>query len=356
MKNLLLCCLLLMNVGLFAQCPVSVTINATPDAFTTEVCKGDLVVLTAIPVNGGVNPTYVWIIDGDSSFTAGIDTTISAYNQSVQVIVQTTSGCTEDTVISNTIPQGIQTVNITESTNQLNYDCTLDIADIEITQTGGTDPITYELQGFPSNTTGSFSAVPSGSYNLFMTDDNGCKDTSVVVVVPEPPNYSSAGAAILECNQTVGDVFVVTTGGSPSFSYELVGVDVNTSGSFTDVPVGSYTLYTKDNTGCKDTAVVIVEPVDCPEPSPTDVITPNDDGENDMWLITNISYYPEKEVFIFDRWGQRVYHKKGYDNLDGWQAKYVGGNLAVSTYYYILKVTVEDGDDLVYKGAISVFR
>ena len=62
------------------------------------------------------------------------------------------------------------------------------------------------------------------------------------------------------------------------------------------------------------------------------------------------------KVFIFDRWGQRVYHKKEYDNADGWQAKYVGGDLPVSTYYYILEITLEKSEDLVFKGAISVFR
>ena len=71
----------------------------------------------------------------------------------------------------------------------------------------------------------------------------------------------------------------------------------------------------------------------------------------------NIEFYPENEVFIFDRWGQRVYHKNGYDNADGWDAKYIGVDLPVSTYYYLLEIKPENGgDDIILRGPISVFR
>ena len=125
---------------------------------------------------------------------------------------------------------------------------------------------------------------------------------------------------------------------------------------YLDVPVSSYPLVITDSKGCVDTSWIDMTVVECPPPKPTDRITPNEDGLNDMWRIHNIQFYPENEVFIFDRWGQRVYHEKGYDNLDGWQAKYLGSNMPVSTYYYILKIHLEKSDDIVFKGAISVFR
>ncbi len=345
---------LLISLGSFAQCPLSVSITSVPDVSTTPVCKGDPVVLTAVQSPAAVTPVYYWIVDGDTIL--GTDSTFSVFanNQTVSVIMSTSTGCAPDSDSAVSIPITIQTVIIQESVTQSNYDCNLDVGDVQITQNGGTDPVNYDLQGVGTNTTGTFNGVPAGTYILFMTDAAGCMDTGEVVVTPMQNVESSPVLIGPECNETTADISVSTTGDYPPFNYELVGV--GTGSSYSDVPQGSYTLYTTDNNGCMDTNEVVIVPFDCPDPVPTEMITPNDDGQNDMWQISNIRYYPDNEVFIFDRWGQRVYHKKEYDNLDGWKAKYVGVDMPVSTYYYILKIRLEQRDDLVFKGAISVFR
>ena len=42
------------------------------------------------------------------------------------------------------------------------------------------------------------------------------------------------------------------------------------------------------------------------------VITPNGDGINDYFQITNIDYYPNSEIKIYNRWGKRVYESQNY--------------------------------------------
>jgi gliding motility-associated-like protein len=354
MKKLLFFLLLILfDIGAFAQCPVSVTITGAP---ATEVCKGTSIVLTANPSIGSVTPVYYWIIGNDTTLGVGSTFTVSAYDQSVSVLMSTSTGCSPDSDSAFATEVQIQTVTITATSIQSNYDCSLNVADVQVSQTGGTDPTSYDLEGISVNTTGSFTDVPEGSYNLYMADDVGCRDTGQVVLANTVILESTPVPQITDCNQTTADVIITSDGGMSPYVYDMVGIGTSNSGSYEGVEQGSYTLYTTDSDGCKDTSVVSIVPFTCPEPNPTEVITPNDDGFNDMWLIYNISYYPENEVSIFDRWGQRVYHKNGYDNLDGWQAKYVGGDLAVSTYYYVLKVTLEQSDDIVLKGAISVFR
>ena len=57
---------------IIAQCPVSIDI--VPDK-TGDLCRNTLVSLTAQPTNGGTNPDYFWIINGDSvGTTANIST------------------------------------------------------------------------------------------------------------------------------------------------------------------------------------------------------------------------------------------------------------------------------------------
>jgi gliding motility-associated-like protein len=67
-------------------------------------------------------------------------------------------------------------------------------------------------------------------------------------------------------------------------------------------------------------------------------ITPNNDGQNDVWNIRQLQDYPNCEVEIFDRWGRRVFvARKGY--TPPWDGKDMNGRaLPVEAYYYIIKL------------------
>jgi gliding motility-associated-like protein len=45
-----------------------------------------------------------------------------------------------------------------------------------------------------------------------------------------------------------------------------------------------------------------------------------------------LSFYPDNEVFIFNRWGQLLYSAKNYDN--SWD----GSEYDEGTYFYVLKI------------------
>lgn len=83
------------------------------------------------------------------------------------------------------------------------------------------------------------------------------------------------------------------------------------------------------------------------------VITPNDDGINDRWIIKNIELYPNNAVRILDRDGRLVYSKLGYDN--SWNGTYNGLPLPEDTYYYVLYLDSNKGKDTL-TGYISLIR
>jgi gliding motility-associated-like protein len=74
-------------------------------------------------------------------------------------------------------------------------------------------------------------------------------------------------------------------------------------------------------------------PVDC---IPYNVITPNNDGDNDYLLIPCLDNYPEHEVIIFNRWGDEVFFSDNYKQ--DWDARWRGNPLEEGTYFYILKI------------------
>lgn len=214
------------------------------------------------------------------------------------------------------------------------------------------------------DTVGSGSSISNttpGDVFVYMTSDN-CPDTANNNVKHDIVFFDVNTTTITEeCNQTVADVeinSVVIYFGTEPYTYDLLVGDQNLGQQslYSDLPVGNHPVYLTEAGGCTDTSYVVVTTLECDPPVPSQVMTPNGDGSNDMWYIGNINNYPNNEVYIFDRWGQRVYHKKDYDNIDGWEAKYVGADLPVSTYFYILEVKQEKSEDFVLKGAISIFR
>ncbi|QNF32493.1 DUF3494 domain-containing protein [Adhaeribacter swui] len=80
------------------------------------------------------------------------------------------------------------------------------------------------------------------------------------------------------------------------------------------------------------------------------VFSPNGDGVNDTWTITNIQNYPDNEVVLINRWGSEVYKAKSYKN------NWTGNNLTDGTYYYVLRVKVCDGTYRTQKGYVMIMR
>ncbi len=69
-------------------------------------------------------------------------------------------------------------------------------------------------------------------------------------------------------------------------------------------------------------------------------VSPNGDGINDTWIIEGIENYPDNEVMIFNRWGDKIRDFLRYDNVDVyWDATNNNGELVPDgTYYYVLKI------------------
>ena len=89
-----------------------------------------------------------------------------------------------------------------------------------------------------------------------------------------------------------------------------------------------------------------------------DVLTPNNDGYNDKWIILRPSNV-KVGVTIFNRWGQVVYKNADYKNdWDGRSTNGFSGNmLPAGTYYYVVElsggnITSKD----IRKGYITLIR
>lgn len=67
----------------------------------------------------------------------------------------------------------------------------------------------------------------------------------------------------------------------------------------------------------------------------TNVITANNDGANDFWIVTDTFKYKHAEFKIMDANGRVLYESIGYNN--DWNGHYKGSKLARGKYYYVVK-------------------
>lgn len=115
---------------------------------------------------------------------------------------------------------------------------------------------------------------------------------------------------------------------------------------------GDYYVTVTANNG-KDTTVYFnIESLIC-EPNIEGHFTPNGDGFNDTWDIGRIEFFPEFDLFVYNRWGQQVHHQS--NAYIPWDGRSLSLPLPDATYYYILYLSQNDKKNFI-KGAVNIVR
>lgn len=85
--------------------------------------------------------------------------------------------------------------------------------------------------------------------------------------------------------------------------------------------------------------------------------TPNGDNINDKWIIGNSAQYPDMQVTVYDRSGQKVFQSTGYSSDEDWWDGTImnnGKELPSSTYFYV--IDLRTGEDGIFKGPVTIIR
>ncbi|WP_335966233.1 Ig-like domain-containing protein [Galbibacter sp. PAP.153] len=131
--------------------------------------------------------------------------------------------------------------------------------------------------------------------------------------------------------------------------------------SFEGQDIFSYTVRVMHSDGVtwneeQGMVTVNAQPINPPPPPPVEdelkvhqLVSPNDDGQNDVLKIYGIEDFPENSVKIFNRWGVMVYETTGYGQGNNFFRGYSEGRvsvqqkdkLPVGTYYYVIDYIVD---------------
>lgn len=112
-----------------------------------------------------------------------------------------------------------------------------------------------------------------------------------------------------------------------------------------------YTVSSALPNGCTAASTVIIRVIPSDELIFYNTFTPNNDGINDVFYIANIERYPDNSLTIYNRYGQKIYFKRGYKN--DWDGTSGGEQVPTGTYFYVLDTGTDKGS---YKGHVNIMR
>ncbi len=259
--------------------PVSQTVNIGQDApivFTATVatpyngqqvsCNGESDATASVTATGGsvggLFFTYQWDAAANNQ-TGSVATGLGAGTYTV-LITDTVSFCTETATVTVVEPTPVVVVVDTVVNVGCNNQAT---GATQVSATGGTPGYTYDIDapGQVPNTTGIFTGLTAGTYNVTSTDANGCTATVALTV-------QNANAIVIDLDTTNiscfgnsdGIVTATVTGGTAGYTLTwnpLPAGNINGTDSIGQLPAGNYTLTVQDAAGCTATATAtVVEP------------------------------------------------------------------------------------------------
>ncbi|MDD3861214.1 MAG: SprB repeat-containing protein, partial [Bacteroidales bacterium] len=137
--------------------------------------------------------------------------------------------------------------------------------ELEVSGSGGTPVYIYSLDGGTQQASGLFTGLAAGTYTLEVEDVNGCTATTIITITePTALTISEvlASHVDVDCNgNSTGELEVLGSGGTLGYQYSLNGGTQQTSGLFTGLADGTYTLEVEDANGCiATTTITIIEP------------------------------------------------------------------------------------------------
>ena len=316
--------------------------NATPGE-----CDG----VVEIVVEGGQAPyDYMWSSGEDLSIAQLLCEGV----QNVTVI--DALGCVKifEFDLNNqniSMPQGIPTIEDVDCNGNATGSISLEVFN-------GIAPYTYEWS--TSATTPNIGGLIRGFYTVTITDEQGTSTVEGPFEVSEPEELVINFNVTPESGMLTGDgsAQAIVSGGIPPYTYQWNNPDGGGCNTFNceNLTAGTYFVVVQDANECILVDSVVIANTfggECMETR--NIITPDQDGKNDSFLI-QCAPNSINTLEIYNRWGQLVFLADNYDNSwEGTNRK--GQALPAGGYFYVF--ILEDavtGESIPFQGHITILR
>jgi len=217
-----------------------------------EICLGESITLLGNSSGGQGTVNYSWSSGQNTqNITVNPNST-----QSYELVVTDSEGC-QSTAIATVVVNELPDFNIT---NPQDVSCNgLSDGSVTIQGIDGHSPYTFTVSGEGTNTTGVYSNLSAGNYNVTIEDSNGCEGTgSFTVNEPDHLECTANRVKYVDCNcQDNGSAIANVTGGTAPYQYLWSNGEITQTA--VALNIGTYTVVITDNNNCTTTCSIEME-------------------------------------------------------------------------------------------------
>jgi hypothetical protein len=244
------------NFTLQSPCAgVTITVSGTLTHPTTQGGTNGSIAASA---SGGVGP-YTFSLNSGAFQASGTFSNLAAGNYSV--VAKDANGCTGTSNFTLQNPCTGVTITV-QQTIVLNPSIPgSSTGSITVSPIGGTAPFTYSRNNGPFQSSNTFSNLFAGPHTIVAKDAIGCTGSTVVTLTDPNPcagitiSQSINPTAHVPCTgSNNGTINSLAGGGLFPYTYSLNGVNFQSSGTFSNLAPGNYTVSAKDANNCTGTA------------------------------------------------------------------------------------------------------
>ena len=334
--------------NLIAEPNYPVNINPTPFNFgnplgsplnpSIEPDFGDNFSVDIIPVsNPGCNPVSNGFIGHQYTITVTVtitditptsptivncwddyqlDTTTCTYvNQGTAPVNPGNVTCWDDYQLDTTtctyVNQGVQSIEFREEFIVL---CENELIDLIV----NTNIINPSYNWDSGETTDSISIDIKGVYVVEVTD--GCF-TEIIEF-----NVNHTDNPIINNINTVESSIIVNVLGNGNYQYSIDGINYQSNNVFNSLPSGLYTIYVKSF------ECIFIATMQHLHIFIQKYMTPNGDGNNDLFSLNLAQFFSDFKVYIFDRYGKLLY--SAINTNARWDGTFKGNLMPTADYWY----------------------
>ncbi|MEI6411256.1 MAG: gliding motility-associated C-terminal domain-containing protein, partial [Bacteroidota bacterium] len=351
----------------------SVTVNADKSYPVADAgapfsidCYGQTKLLNGTATGGSGPLVYAWNTSGGAIVSGGNTLTplISEPGTYTLSVTATGNGCTDTdpVVIAPNEPRAVATIH--------NPACVGLKGSVLIdTVLGAKPPLTYSVTGGTFGQAGNLiSNLAPGDYTISIEDANGCA-TSIDATIVEPALFQVSVDP--EIVVSLGESYKIeATVNVPPSEISLVKWTPSTwlrcdtcLTTMVDTPLTStaYRILVVTKEGCSDDAKLLLRVKKDLNVFIPNVFSPNGDGVNETVTVyaDARSVKSIKSFQIYSRWGERVFERYNFQPNDpalGWNGRFKGQEVNPAVYVYYAVVAFIDGQEVLYKGDVTVER
>lgn len=231
---------------------------------------------------------------------------------------------------------------------------------------GGVPQYTFSTNGSAGTIESNFSNLPADTYDLGVTDMNGCMTSSIVDLIPPDEISVDLGedqTIYLGESVTIEAILNLQSGDLESIVW--IGIPnslcINcTIVEFNPIETQTYEVLITDTNGCTATASVTIRvEIKINDFYVANIFSPNNDGINEWFFPQTV--FDENQIidymYVFDRWGNRVFANEDFlinQPEMGWNGKLKNEKAVPGVYAYIISARLPNDQIRILSGNVTL--